>query len=166
MHKNLYPEEKIMNKLLKTYIDRLEPEYKGIDIRTAHLLASLFLAYRFGLYSNVVSQSPECCNSLPVTPSIHALKRAITYIMERSLALLESRVPDGPHEDFPGEESQFLAMNLTKEQYGEISAYVLTNSLLLLYAVAYLTSTDDQESLEEHEKFVINSLALYMKYLK
>ena len=155
-----------MNKFLKTYFDRLYPVYLGIDNRTSHMLASLFLAYRFGLYSNVVSQSDLCCESLPASPQMNALKRAILFIRERSLALVESRVPVGPEKDFEPEEIQFLAMHLAAEQYGELPQYVLANSLLLLYTVSYISSKDDQETLDEHEKYVMNSLALYQKHLE
>ena len=43
--------------------------------------------------------------------------------------------------------------------------FQLTNALILLYAVALTTSPDDEQALEEQEKYVLRLLATYRKTL-
>ena len=50
-----------MERFLTEYMNRLRPHFTGFPAVTAHEIASVFLAFKFGLYRNAVH---ECTQAL------------------------------------------------------------------------------------------------------
>jgi hypothetical protein len=68
-------------------------------------------------------------------------------------------------ESFSPEDEEYLAIVLPAESVEDRDELKLDNALLLLYAVGYLESPDDGQSLDEHQNFFLQILNSYKKAL-
>lgn len=154
-----------MEKFLDAYLERIKPEFARFLEKTGHGIASVFLAYRFGLYSKVVR---ECAAVLPLLPAgsgSAALKKAITIVSAYAQAFEDSQVkPDAPPA-FAEDERAFVAVSLPRDSLDDPDTLELDNALVLVYAAAMIASPDDEEALEEHRKYVVVMLETYKKAL-
>ncbi|ABS56244.1 hypothetical protein Mboo_1727 [Methanoregula boonei 6A8] len=150
-----------MEKFLDAYLERMMPVFERFPEKTGHGIASVFLAYRFGLYPKAVR---ECAAVLPQVPEgsgSAALKKAIAITGAYAQAFADSQVkPDQPL-SFAPEERSFLAVNLPRESVEDPETLELDNALILVYAAAMISSPDDEDALEEHRKFVVIMLEAY-----
>jgi len=69
-----------MERFLTEYIDRLRPEFTGIPEKTAHEIASVFLAFRFGLYRNAIHECTQAISLLPDSRAYNSLKKALSIV--------------------------------------------------------------------------------------
>jgi len=154
-----------MEKYLDAYLERMKPEFGRVPGKTGHDIASVFLAYRFGLYSKAVR---ECSAVLPQVPDgsgSAALKKAISIAGAYAQAFENSQVkPDQPL-SFTEEERAYVAVNLPRDRIEDPDTLELDNALVLIYAVAMIASVDDEEALEEHRKYVVVMLGTYKRAL-
>jgi len=58
-----------MERFLTEYINRLKPYFTGFPVVTAHEIASVFLAFKFGLFRNAVH---ECIQAISLIPDNEA----------------------------------------------------------------------------------------------
>jgi hypothetical protein len=154
-----------MEQFLTAYINRMRPYFPGFPAAAAHEIASAFLAFRFGLYNNAIH---ECTNALSLIPdngSNTALKRALSIVRANATNLENSQFTADLTIAFPEEERPYIAINLAPDQVEDPGSFQLDNALVLIYAVALITSPEDEETLSEHRKFVIRLLAGYKKAL-
>jgi len=154
-----------MEKFLYDYIYRMTPFFGRIDEETAHDIASAVLSFKFGLYAKTVTDVSKALARLPSDDSSPALQKALQIVQDRAVALEEALVSDFSLTGFEPVDSPYLAVNLEPEQIEDQDTLNLDNALLLLYAVAYLQSPDDGQSLEEHQNFVIQILEDYREPL-
>ena len=168
---NQYPkcvwmeDEDPMKKYLDEYITRLRPHYRAIPEKTAHEIASAFLTFRFGVYTNTLR---ECGIVIPLLGSgaaNDALKKALMVINANAESMSNSRVHPDLSIRFSDDEPSYLAISLPPEKIEDPGTYQLDNALILVYAVAVITSPDDEEALDEHRKYVINILNAYKRAL-
>ena len=70
-----------------------------------------------------------------------------------------------PEHVFAEEDYDDLAVRLAKDQVDDPTVLDLDNALILLYVVGIETSPDDEQALEEHQRFVIQILEVYKEKL-
>ncbi|MDN7013562.1 hypothetical protein FGW20_11070 [Methanoculleus sp. FWC-SCC3] len=159
-------QEKTMKQMLNEYIIRLKPLLAVIDEETGHLVAQSLLTYKFGLYANAMEKSTEALARLDaITPRPVTLERALLIFRERAGGFAESRVTANPEHVFTEEDYGDLAIHISDDQIEDSTALDLDNALILLYAVGIETSPEDEQALEEHQRFIIQILESYKEKL-
>jgi hypothetical protein len=158
-------EENHMEKYLYDYMNRISPYYRDMDRECAHEIASTVLSYKFGLYPKTMQSAEKALAMLPEDGAMKTLKKAVTIVADRAENLEESRVKRVSAESFSPEDEEYLAIVLPAESVEDRDELKLDNALLLLYAVGYLESPDDGQSLDEHQNFFLQILNSYKKAL-
>jgi len=157
-----------MEQFLTDYIERLRPQYTSIPEKTAHEIASSFLAFNFGIYANAIN---ECSIALALVPggdnkeSTNALKKALLIVKTNAEDLANSKVSADISVSFSEVERQFVAVRIPPDKVEDPGTLELNNALVLLYAVATITSPDDEQALDEHRKYVTKLLSAYKRAL-
>nr|WP_303715616.1 hypothetical protein [Methanoculleus marisnigri] len=156
------PQERTMKDVLNEYIARIEPIFATIDEKTGHLIAQSLLTYKFELYGSAAEKMTAALARLDaITPRPGAVERALLILRERTGDLADSRVTANPEHTFVEADYDDLAIRLRPDQIEDPAALDLDNALVLLYAVGIETSPDDEQALEEHQRFVIQILESY-----
>lgn len=154
-----------MDRFLDEYINRMKPYFTSIPAATAHEIASAFLAFRFGLYPNVVQECSHAISRIPDSESNVVLKKALAIVRAKAQNLVNAQFSEDLSIAFSENEAPYLPINLPGEKIEDPGSYELDNALVLLYAVAILTSPEDEEVMAEHHKFIIRLLTGYKKAL-
>jgi hypothetical protein len=150
-----------MEKFLIDYIERMRPHFRSIAPATAHDIASAFLSYKFGLYGKTAEESTHAIAALPAGGAMDVLKKALRIVNERAMNLMNANYTPGTSLEFTDTERPYLAVNLPAEHIEDQATLHLENALLLIYAAAYVSSEDDEATLDEQQKFAINILESY-----
>jgi hypothetical protein len=158
-------EEDSMEKFLYAYMNRVTPYYRSIDAETGHEIASAVLSFKFGIFPNSVSSAGKAIARIKGEGANSTLRKALNIIRDRAERLHASEIKVYSDQVFVGDDFQYLAVVLPKELIGSQETYTLDNALLLGYAVAYLSSPDDGQMLDEHQNFVIQILNSYKEAL-
>ena len=154
-----------MERFLDAYIERIRPHFPGFPPATAHEIASAFLAFKYGLYSKAVD---ECTNAIALIPggdANAALKKALDIIRAHARDRDNSLVNTNTGIAFTGAEQTFIPINLPADRIEDPVSLNLDNAFILTYAVALITSPDDEETMGEHRKLIIRTLTDYKKAL-
>jgi hypothetical protein len=154
-----------MDRFLAEYINRMKPHFTSIPAATAHEIASAFLAYRFGLFPNVVQECNHAISHIPDSESNNVVKKALAIVRANAQNLGNSQFLEDVTIAFADNEIPFLPLNLPMEKIEDPGSYKLDNALVLVYAVASITSPEDEEVMAEHHKFIIRLLTGYKKAL-
>jgi hypothetical protein len=154
-----------MERFLAEYIDRLRPEFTGIPKKTAHEIASVFLAFRFGLYRNTIHECTQAISLLPDSRAYNSLKKALSIVRANAQDLENAQFTANLSLVFSEDERQFIPILLPKDQIEDPGSLELDNALILIYSVALVTSPDDEETMAEHRKFILRLLNGYKKAL-
>jgi hypothetical protein len=154
-----------MERFLRDYINRIKPEFGNIQKKTAHEIASTFFSFKFGLYQNTVEESRRALALLPDGGSNDALKKALRIVQANAESLENAQVTAVTSVSFTEDERALLAIKLPQDKIEDPGSLDLENALILLFAVAKNTSMDDEQALEEHQKFVIKILTSYKSAL-
>lgn len=154
-----------MERFLRDYIERIKPEFLNIQKKTAHEIASAFFSFKFGLYPNTVEECRRALALLPDGGSNNTLKKALRIVQANAESLDNAQVTAVTSISFNETERSLVAVNLPKEKIEDPGSLELENALILLFAVAKNTSMDDEQALEEHQKFVIKILTSYKSAL-
>jgi hypothetical protein len=175
-----------MEQLLAEYIEKMQPLGKGIDERTGHMIASLLIAFRTGIYERAVERADEVLKRLEAavdTPEV--VIKAVSILRENAKDLVGSSVKIRSEFTFAGEgtdqyrsvrsersaefhfedlETEYLAIQITGESTEVREAFDRDNALLLLYAVSIIASPYDEQSLEEQlQRLLLHRLKYYLK---
>ncbi|MDD1663755.1 MAG: hypothetical protein LUQ32_00210 [Methanomicrobiales archaeon] len=154
-----------MDSSLSQYIDRVRPAFSGIPRDAAHQVAFAFLSYKLGIYHDAVTRCDQALKLIEGRPIPGVLGKALSIVRERADALAQSQYDAGLPFLFTKEDLPFGIID-PKEPVADADLFQLTNALLILYAAALLASPDDEQALEEQEKFVLQLVATYRKSLK
>jgi hypothetical protein len=154
-----------MDRFLEEYINRMKPHFTSIPAATAHEIASAFLAYRFGLYPNVIQECNHAIVHISDSEANRVLIKALAIVRANAQNLDNSQFLEEVTIQFSENEAPYLPINLPIEKIEDPGSYKLDNALVLLYAVASITSPDDEEIMAEHYKFIIRLLTGYKKAL-
>ncbi len=156
-------EEDPMEHYLYDYMERLRLMYKDIDRKTAHEIAQSFLSFRFGLYGNAVKQADEAILLMKDTEPQKILKKALTMMRERAQNLENADVTPVTDIFFAADDAPYLAIQLPEEADQDPATLQLDNAIILIYSVSYMTSEEDEQTLDEHQKYIIGILNSYKK---
>jgi hypothetical protein len=160
-------QENTMKQFLNEYIERIGPLIDTIDEDTGHLIASSLLTFKFGLYKNAIERCDEALARLrEKTAMPGALEAALLILQERTADLANSRLTPSPQYTFGETDRDALAIRLSPEDVPDRTALDLDNALILLYAVGIETSPEDEQALEEHQRFIIQILDSYKEQLQ
>ncbi|HUH79659.1 MAG TPA: hypothetical protein VLY83_07165 [Methanoregula sp.] len=154
-----------MEQFLEGYIGRMRPVFAAIPESTAHELASAFLAFKFGLYLNVVRECDNALAHIPDGVANGALKKALLIVRANAQDLGNSQVTADLSQAFSPEERQFVAIDIPAEKNEDPATLGLNNALILVYVVSLIRSPDDEQALDEHRKFIVLLLSGYKKAL-
>lgn len=154
-----------MERFLTEYINRIRPLFPGFQGSTAHEIASAFLAFRFGLYTNAVRECTHAISLIPDSGANNTLKKALSIIRANAQDLENAKFSADISIGFSDEDRPFIPVSLLPEQIEDPGSLALDNALVLIYCVALLTSPDDEEALTEHRKFAVRLLSGYKKAL-
>jgi hypothetical protein len=153
---------KAMEHFLCDYIERIKPEFaNNVRKKTAHEIASAFFAFKFGLYQNAIEECRLALTQIPEGVGSSALKKALQIVQLNAEDLEIAQVNADTRAAFTESELPFVAIRLPQEKVEDPASLELDNALILLYAVAKNTSPDDEQALEEHQKFVLKILTSY-----
>jgi hypothetical protein len=154
-----------MERFLTEYINRLRPHFIGFPAVNAHEIASVFLAFRFGLYRNAVHECTQAISLIPDSGANVTLKKALSIVRANAQDLENAQFTADLSIVFSDNERQYVPIILPQGQIEDPGTIELDNALVLIYSVAVLTSPDDEEALAEHRKFIIRLLNGYKKAL-
>jgi hypothetical protein len=154
-----------MERFLFDYIERIRPLFAGMDRRTAHEIASAFLSFKFGLYQNTIEECRLALAAIPDEGSAAVLKKALLIVQANAEGLKNAQVTAAADFSFTESEQAFAAITLPQEKIEDPESLNLDNALILLFAVARNTSEDDEQALDEHQKFVLKILSSYKSAL-
>jgi len=159
-----------MEQFLNDYITRIRAGIDDIPDTTAHEIASAFLAFRFGLYANAAR---ECTHAIKLlgagTPArsgaYAALKKALAIVLANAQDLDNSQVTADVSLRFDEQERTYTAIKLAPDAVEDPGTLELDNALVLVYAAALVASSEDEDAMGEHRKFIVRLLAAYKKAL-
>lgn len=163
LHKD--DEEDPMEKLLYAYMNRITPNFRSVDARTAHEIAATVLSFKFGIFENSVRSADKALGMLRGEGSHSTLRKALIIIRDRAEKLQSSDVKAYSGILFSSDDFQYLPLSIPPDLIESPDNYTLDNALVLCYAVAYLCSPEDGQRLDEHQNFVIQILNTYKEAL-
>jgi hypothetical protein len=154
-----------MEQFLTAYINRMKSHVNGFPAATAHEIASAFLAFRFRLYPNAIQECTRAISLIPDNGVNGALKKALSIVRANAEDLENAQFTADLTRTFSDEERPYIPVDLSPDRIEDPGTFHLDNALVLIYTVAVITSPDDEETLEEHRKFIVRLLMGYKKAL-
>jgi hypothetical protein len=154
-----------MDRFLSEYIDRVRPAFSATQRNAGHQVAITFLSFKMGIYHDAVARCDQALKLIEGGPVPGVLSTALRIVRERAVALSNAKFDAKLPFLFTKGDLPFGIID-PSEPVVDADLFQLTNALVLLYAVAINTSPDDEEALEEQEKYVLQLLATYRKSLK
>jgi hypothetical protein len=155
-----------MEKFLYAYMHRITPYFRSIDSYTAHEIASAVLSFKFGIYPNTIGGAEKAITRLKGEGAFATLRKALIIIRDRAESLQESMVKSYSEKTFSADDFQYLAIVLPPELIESPENFTLDNAVILAYAVAYLYSPEDGQSLDERQNFVIQIISFYKEAME
>lgn len=154
-----------MERFLADYIERMRPFFPHFPEETAHEIASAFFAFKFGLYANAVRECTRAIALVPGGESNGVLKKALEILRENAQARDNSVVTVDTGVTFSDAELPYTAVMIPSQNAEDPDSLNLDNALILVYVVALITSSDDEEALEEHRTLIVRMLMDYKRAL-
>ena len=159
-----------MEQFLTEYIEQIRDGIDDIPHTTAHEIASAFLAFRFGLYANAARECTHAIELLGAGTPAHsgayaALKKALAIVLANAQDLDISQVTADLSLRFDEQERMYTAIKLAPDAVEDPGTLELDNALVLIYAAALVASSEDEDAMGEHRKFIVRLLAAYKKAL-
>lgn len=149
----------------EAYIERVRPQFAGLDETTGHAIASALLSFKFELYGNAVRRADTALGKLAGKKMPTALATALDILKKRATDLQASILVSEDLPAFSADDLPLLAMDIPADQVEDPVSYSLDNALLLLYAAGLVSSPDDEQALDEHRGFPIQIISSYAKLL-
>jgi hypothetical protein len=154
-----------MDRFLSEYLDRVRPAFSAIPRDAAHQVAFAFLSYKLGIYHDAVTRCDQALKIIEGRPIPGVLDTALRIVRERAEALSQARYDAKLPFLFKKADLPFGIID-PSEPVADPDLFQLTDALVILYAAALAASPDDELSLEEQEKYILQLLATYRKSLK
>jgi hypothetical protein len=64
---------------------------------------------------------------------------------------------------FVDDDAPYLAIHIPKEADLDAATLQLDNAIVFIYSVSFMTSEEDEQTLDEHQKYIIGILSSYKK---
>ncbi|MDD1666679.1 MAG: hypothetical protein LUQ23_04000 [Methanomicrobiales archaeon] len=154
-----------MDRFISEYLERVRPAFSAIPEAAGHQLAFAFLSYKLGIYHDAVTRCDHALKLIEGRPVPGVIGIALRIVRERAAALDRSRYDAKLPFLFTKPDLPFGIIDPSAPVV-DPDLFQLTNALIILYAAALSSSPDDEQALEEQEKYVLQLLATYKKSLK
>jgi len=154
-----------MDRFISEYLERVRPAFSAIPEAAGHQLAFAFLSYKLGIYHDAVTRCDHALKLIDGRPVPGVIGIALRIVRERAAALDRSRYDAKLPFLFTKPDLPFGIIDPSAPVV-DPDLFQLTNALIILYAAALSSSPDDEQALEEQEKYVLQLLATYKKSLK
>ncbi len=141
-----------MEQFLTGYINRMRSHINGFPAATAHEIASAFLAFRFRLYPNAIQECTRAISLIPDNGVNGALKKALSIIRANAEDLENAQFTPDLTRAFSEDERPFIPVDLPPDRIEDPGTFQLDNALVLIYTVALIASSDDEEALARAPK--------------
>ena len=156
-------EEDPMEHYLYDYMERLRIMYGDVNPKAAHEIAQAFLTFRFELFGNTVKQADEAILLLKDTEPEKVLKKALTILRKRANNLENADVTPVTDIFFDKDDAPYLAVHIPEAAIQDPATLQLDNAVILIYSVSFMTSEEDEQTLDEHQKYITGILGSYKK---
>ncbi len=154
-----------MDRFLSEYLERVRPAFAALPEHAGHQIAFAFLSYKLGIYHDAVTRCDQAMKLIEGRPVPGVIATSLRIVRERADALAgaqyDAKLPFlFTKPDLP------LGIIDPSAPVVDPDLFQLTNALVILYAAALSSSPDDEQALEEQEKYVLQLIATYQKSLK
>ncbi len=151
-----------MKTYLEKYLGHVRQSVTGFDPAAGHEIAGAVLSFKYGLYTNASRNAATALGVVTGSPGISGtIRKALEMVRERS-DMLEMADPRPELSTiFDETDRQWLCVDLPQDPNRDPFIFSMDNALLLLYAVGIATSPEDQQALEENQKFALQILGDY-----
>lgn len=153
-----------MKTFLEQYLARIQQSPLHISSETGHEISSALLSFKYGLYQNASRNASAALSDLPGDGPHVTIHKALAMVRERSDKLEASDPTPALSTIFDENDTAWLCITLPDDP-GDPVLLAMDNALLLLYAVGLATSPEDQQALEENQKFALQIISEYKKPL-
>jgi hypothetical protein len=154
-----------MKNYLNKYIRRMRDVFSGVERETAHQIVFAMMTFKMGLYEDTIQRCTKALSSPHASSIPPVLVHGLEILRQRATDLSESRVRSPNLPEFSPREEELLPIPLSSE-IGEDPAHLkISNSIVLLYVAGFIASPDDQEALEEQERYILKILENYKNQL-
>jgi hypothetical protein len=154
-----------MDRFLSEYLERVRPAFSALPRAAAHQLAFAFLSFKLGVYHDAVTRCDQALKLLEGRPHPEVLDTALRIVRGRAEDLSHARFDARLPFLFRKPDLPFGVID-PSEPVVDPDLFQLTDALVILYAAAYAASPDDEQALEEQEKYILQLLATYRKSLQ
>lgn len=154
-----------MDRFLSDYLERVRPALSAVPREAGHQIAFAFISYKLGIYHDAVIRCDQALKLVEGLPVPGVLATALRIVRERADALSRARYDAKLPFLFTKADLPYGIID-PKDPVVDADLFQLTNALIILYAAALATSPDDEQALEEQEKYVLQLHATYQKSLK
>ena len=153
-----------MDRFLSEYIERVRPAFAALPEHAGHQIAFAFLSYKLGIYHDAVTRCDQALSGLEGRQVPVVIATALKIVRERADALSRSQFDAKLPFLFTKADLPFGIIDPSAPVV-DADLFQLTNALVILYAAALASSPDDEQALEEQEKYVLQLLVTYRKSL-
>jgi hypothetical protein len=154
-----------MEEMLDSYIERIYPLFSHIRERAGHEIALALISYKFEIYENVLKRCDRAIGLLGDSDAEATVRNALGILREDATYYRDHISIRSYSYAFTDEERAYLALDIPEDQIEYMPGFQLDNALLLIYAVALISSPDDRAALEEQRKFALMIIEPYLKLL-
>ena len=154
-----------MDLFLSEYLERVRPAFAALPEQAGHQLAFAFLSYKLGIYHDAATRCEQAMKLIEGRPLPGVIGRALSIVRGRAEALSNSRFDANLPFLFTKADLPFGIID-PSAPVTDADLFQLTNALVIIFAAALASSPDDEQPLEEQEKYVLQLLATYKKSLQ
>lgn len=153
-----------MDRFLSEYIDRVRPAFSALPRDAGHQVAFAFLSFKLGIYHDAVIRCDQALKLIEGRPVPGVLGTALRIVRERADALSQAQYDARLPFIFTKADLPFGIID-PSEKVVDADLFQLTDALVILYTAALAASPDDEQALEEQEKYVLQLVATYRRSL-
>jgi hypothetical protein len=153
-----------MDRFLSDYLERVRPAFAALPEHAGHQIAFIFLSYKLGIYHDAVTRCDQALKLIEGQPAPGVIGISLRIVRERADALSRAQYDAKLPFLFTKADLPFGIIDPSAPVV-DPELFQLTNALVILYAAALASSPDDEQALEEQEKYVLQLLATYRKSL-
>ena len=154
-----------MDRFLSGYIERVRPAFSALSGNVGHQIAFAFLSYKLGIYHDAVTRCDQALKLIEGQGIPPILGTSLRIVRDHAHALSQSHYDAKLPFIFTKADLPFGIID-PSAPVADPDLFQLTNALIVLYAAALVASPDDEQALEEQEKYILQLLATYQKTLK
>jgi hypothetical protein len=154
-----------MDRFLSEYLERVRPAFAALPEHAGHQIAFAFLSYKLGIYLDAVTRCDQALKLIGGRALPGVIGTSLKIVRERADALSSAQFDAKLPFLFTKADLPFGIIDPSAPVV-DADLFQLTNALVILYAAALSSSPDDEQALEEQEKYILQLLATYRRSLE